>query len=384
MLPFDENKGAGFWWANCLNTFTNNLTCENDRYGYRFEATETAAMKMTLPVLFPDTERRKLDLRMLPFVRFDGNQSHCDGRYGFNLGEGVEGVGPNSSFPFVIRNLKIWGAYYAFRPQSPGVLVENLTIKTCAYGVYHPNYDRHVYRDLHIIDTQDEPFNRGHDDDSIQYGSLTVDGLTLDGIAGGGGIAMIQISDSNPTGKAQTHIRNLKIVNPRDKGKRAIVDLGGSGRPDPSTVICVPIYLHDHFGPGRHAKIVSVKSAHLRADGLKYGVQPPVTGDDARIAEVRGVAFPRLLDPVDDFPPATVITHVIPRGPDTLIVRGTSSDNGTITKVVVNGVAAKELRPNFAEWEAALTGVRGETTIRAHAQDAAGNVESTPHIVTHR
>src|SRR5207253_8744614 len=115
------------------------------------------------------------------------------------------------------------------------------------------------------------------------------DGLTLEGITEGGGIALIQISDDNPTGKATTHIRNLKIVNPRDKNKRAIVDLGGSARPDPTTPICVPIYLHDYFGAGRHAKIVSTKSAHLRLDGLKYGSLPPLTGDEARVAEVRNV-----------------------------------------------------------------------------------------------
>lgn len=263
-------------------------------------------MRMVQPILLPDGKRRPLDLRMLPFVRFDGNESHCDGRYGFNLGEGVEGVGPNINFPFTIRNMKIWGAYYGFRPQSPSVLVENMTLHLCVYSVYHPNYDRHVYRNLHIINSSDEPFNRGHDDDSIQYGSLTVDGLTLDHIPYGSGIAMIQISDSNPTGKARTHIRNLKVVNPRDNKKRAIVDLGGSNRPEPLSDICVPIYLHDYFGPGRHAKIVSVKSAHLR-DGLKYGSLPPLTGSDARVAEVRNVAFPNLLDPIDDFPPGSVI-----------------------------------------------------------------------------
>jgi hypothetical protein len=384
MLPFDENEGAGFWWANSLNTFTNNLTCENDRYGFRFEATEIPAMKMMLPVLFPDGKRRRLDLRMLPFVRFDDNEAHCDGRYGFNLGEGVDGVGPNASFPFAIRNMKIWETYYAFRPQSPSVLVENMTIKNCAYGIYHPNYDRHVYRNLHIINTNDEPFNRGHDDDSVQYGSVTVDGLKFDGITAGGGIAMIQISDDNPTGRAVTHIRNLKIVNPRDKNKRTIVDLGGSAKPEPKTALCVPIYVHDYFGAGRHAKIVSVKSAHLRLDGLKYLSMPPLTGDESRVAEVRDVAFPRLLDPVDDFPPATVITHLIPRGADSLIVRGTSSDNGTIAKVVVNGTSAKALRANFAEWEAIITGVRDELKLRAHAQDAAGNVEPTPHVLTFR
>ena len=49
-----------------------------------------------------------------------------------------------------------------------------------------------------------EPFNRGHDDDSVQYGLLTVDGLTFAGHRRSGGMPLIQMSDDNPTG-AQRH-----------------------------------------------------------------------------------------------------------------------------------------------------------------------------------
>ena len=380
VLPFDENEGAGIWWANSFNSFTRNVTCENGRYGYRFEATETPAMSMTQAVLFPDGVRVRVDLRSLPFVRFEDNEAHCDGRYGFNLGEGVDGVGPNPRRPFVVRNMKIWETHYAFRPQSPALLVENMTLKNCEYGIYHPNYYRHVYRNLHVIGHTDEPFNRGHDDDSIQFGSVTVEGLTFEN-TGDAPIALIQLSDDNPTGKAETHIRNLKVINSAGKTKRAIVDIGGSAKPDPKTPVGVPVFIHDYFGPGRTAKIVSVKSGHLRSEGLKYGTLWPLTGDEARVAEVKDIAFPKLLDPVDDMPPATVITHLIPAGKDSLIVRGTSSDNGAIAKVIVNGETAKALRPNFAEWEITLTGVRGEIEVRAHAIDAAGNVEKTGHAV---
>src|SRR5262249_53131788 len=53
-LPFDQNDGAGFWWANSLNTFTRNVSCENNRYGFRFEATQTSSLKMTMPIMQPD------------------------------------------------------------------------------------------------------------------------------------------------------------------------------------------------------------------------------------------------------------------------------------------------------------------------------------------
>ena len=37
-LPFDHNDGAGFWWANSLNSFTRNVAVECDRYGFRYES----------------------------------------------------------------------------------------------------------------------------------------------------------------------------------------------------------------------------------------------------------------------------------------------------------------------------------------------------------
>jgi len=37
-----------------------------------------------------------------------------------------------------------------------------------------------------ISQTNTEPFNRGHDDLSVQYGALTVDGLTFDACRSGG------------------------------------------------------------------------------------------------------------------------------------------------------------------------------------------------------
>jgi len=127
----------------------------------------------------------------------------------------------------------------------------------------------------------------------------------------------------------------------------------------------------------------------LRRDGLKYRSQPLLTGPESRVAEVSNVAFPKLLDPIDDFPPATVITHIAPSptdwggGDGGLLVRGTSSDNGTITKVVVNGVNAKATRANFAVWEVTLSNVKVGTEIRAHAVDEAGNAEVTPHVVVY-
>ena len=63
-------------------------------------------------------------------------------------------------------------------------------------------------------------------------------------------------------------------------------------------------------------------------------------------------------------------------------MRGTTSDNGTVAKVLVNGQAARALAPNFAEWEAVLAvESAGAKEVRAQATDAAGNVEPRPHVV---
>ncbi len=382
VLPFDGNEGAGFWWANSLNTFTRNVAAENDQYGFRYEATAGRSLPLTFPVLQPDGGRKAVDIRTLPFVRFEDNEVHSSvGLYGFNLGEGVDRVGPDARHPFVVRNLKLWDVHYAFRPQVPSLLVENLHIDRAAYGVYHPNYENHVYRNVTIGRTNAEPFNRGHDDKSVQHGVLTVDGLTFADVRSGDAMPLIQISEDNPTGAAASHFRNVRTVNWTGGKRRALVNRGGGPRPAPKTEKGVPVYLHDWFGPGRHAKVVSTKAGELKADGLEYREEPLLTGDESRVAEVRDVTFPRLLDPVDDLPPATVITHVARAG-GKLVARGTASDNGTVKRVVVNGVEARAVRPNFAEWEAVLDEAGAAEKLTAHAEDEAGNVEKTQHVVS--
>jgi hypothetical protein len=377
VLPFDANEGAGFWWANSLNTFTRNVTCENGEYGYRFEATPSSSFDIASPeVMQPDGSIRKTDIRTLPFVRFEGNEAHCDGLYGVNLGTGVNRVGPDTSHPFVLRNTKVWELHYAFRVQSPSVLVENMYIEDVAYGVYHPHYQDHVYRNMKIHNAAAEPFNRGHDDDSNQYGTVTVDGLEFTSKHYGGNMPFIQISDNNMTGKAVSHFRHVSVLNRPEKGTMPLVNLGGGPRPTPKTETGVPCFFHDYYGPGKHAKVMSVKTKELTSDGLTYRAEPPLTGDESRVAEVSNVEFPTLLTPTDDLPPATVITRVEVRG-EKLLVRGVVSDNGEVTRVVVNAQNAK-LDSATGDWEIELPR-SGEVT--AHSEDAAGNVEKLEHKI---
>jgi hypothetical protein len=266
-IPFDKNDGAGFWWANSLNTFTRNVACECDEYGYFFQAAKTADFDPVLPVLRPDGTRQPVDVRTLPFVRFEDNEAHCQRRHAFNLGGGVpfgkpnvDGVGPDARHPFVIRNLRVWNAHWAIHPVAPSVLLDGLDVHDAEYGVWRPEYNRHAYR-------------------------------------------------------------------------------------------------------------------RLRFDGV-----PPLTryafGGEAPNREED---FPGPLTPVDDLPPVTVITHVHRAGGQ-LVVGGTTSDNGTVARVLVNGHEARAVDPNFARWEVTLED-RGAGELTAHAEDAAGNVEKVPHVV---
>ena len=379
-LPFDRNDGAGFWWANSLNTFTRNVACENERYGYRFDATKTNRFDLTLNVQQPDGTRQKVDIRTLPFVRFEDNECHSDGLYGFNLGEGVDRVGPDERHPFVVRNMKIWATHYAFRLQSPSVLLEHLRIHRCRYGMYFLDPDRHVYRDLIISQTPDEPWSSSHGDDSIQHGVVTVDGLVFENIRSTYN-NLIPLTHYNASGSAESHFRNVKLVNWSGSNQRALINMydDNSLKPTPKGV---PMYFHNYFGPNRHAKFASTQAADLLGDGNTYREVPLLTGNRSRVAEVQDIEFPDLLDPVDDRPPTTVITRVSRRiAPgNKFLVRGTTSDNGSVARVIVNHREAKATANNFAEWEIMLDGVKpGETKLTAHAEDAAGNVEKRPH-----
>jgi RNA polymerase sigma factor (sigma-70 family) len=269
VIPFDQNDGSGFWWANSRNTFTRNVACECDEYGYFFQAAKTADFDPVLPVLQPDGSRKKVDIRTLPFIRFEDNEAHCQRRHAFNLGGGVPfgkpnvaGVGPDAQHPFIIRNMRIWNVRWAIHPVAPAVLLDNLDIHNADYGVWRPEYNRHAYR-----------------------------GLRFDNVP------------------AKTHYSQVLVA------------------------------------PNNEAD------------------------------------FPRPLDPVDDLPPVTVITHVRRAGGN-LVVRGTTSDNGTVKRVSVNGQNARALAANHAQWEVVLKGVRpGKVRLVARGEDTAGNVEKLPHIL---
>lgn len=281
ILPFDDNLGSGFWWSNSRNSFTNNVAAECDQDGFRFEVVASEEFNPVLPVPQPDGTRESVDIRTLPFIRFDGNEAHCQRFFGLNLGGSsfgavpgyetpagrpevadVDGVGPDPNHPFVIRDFKVWNTHWAFHAGSPSVLIDSMDIYDCEYGIWRCVTDHHEYHNLRM-----------------------------------------------------NEIGTSAIFYPR---------------------------------PGRSS-----------ADsGLAY------------------------MNPVDDLPPATIITSAFQNDSGDWVVRGTTIDNGEVRRVLVNGQPAHPTRQNFAEWEITIAGagLTGEhQTLSAHAEDEAGNVEAKPH-----
>ena len=397
VLGFDPNDGAAFWWSNGRNSLTRNVSCENEEYGFRYDSQSTRSFDSRIAVRTPAGGDEKIDIRTLPFYRFEANEAHSEGLYGMvfagNNQRGdpisksedfarIDRTGPGTRHPHIIRDARIWHVHYGLRPQVPDVLLERVRIEHATYGIYRPALENHVYRDLTLANVTSEPFNRGMDDASTQLGRLTVDGLTFTRFPSNRQIPLIQISDNNPTGQAESHFRNVRLIERKDASKRALVDRGGGARRPPITEAGVPVYLHDHYGPGRTAKVASTSAEALMSDGTTWRQEAPLTGTDSVVAEVQGVPFPQLLDPIDDLAPATIITSTR-REEGKVIVTGISHDNGDITAVIVNGQPAEIISTNagVADWQVTLDEAHAGKVI-AFGKDRAGNSEQTGHELT--
>lgn len=402
VLSFDPNEGAGFWWANGLNTITRNVSSENDEYGYRYDMQKRSNFDPVLPIRQPDGSEKQVDVRTIPIWRFEDNEAHAEGFYGMVVAANgndqpdnpindermlqrikqIDWTGPDIRHPHIIRRLAIWGSHYAFRPHSPAMSMEDVTIRDAVYGIYRPAFENHEYRNLSISNVVSEPFNRGMDDASAQTGRISVDGLTFATGYGNRTTPLIQISDVNISGAAATHLRNVVVKRPEQFHDRWPLFNRGVGTRVPPITKGVPIFIHDHFGPGRDAKVVSTAAEDLMADGSDYREEAGLTSNESRVAEVADVAWPKLLDAVDDLPPATIISS-IRRAGGKLQVSGVTHDNGKITSVSVNGTEAGigVQQSGIVNWHAEIN-VPPSNKLTAIATDASGNKEQTGHVVT--
>lgn len=374
VLPFDPNDGAGFWWANGRNTLTRNVACENDEYGYRFEVAKRSNFNPKLNTLQPNGERERVDVRKLPFLRFEDNESHSEGLYSFNFGDDVNGsVGGDRAHPFIARNLRAWETHYVMRPNLSHFLLDGLTVSNGVYGIYHPDYDAHVYRNISLTQVGSEPINRGHDDESIQHGDFTYENVQLINCRSGRD-PLIQLACTSPKPGTAGHFRNVSWPGSESRAGK-VVDLGGGPRND-KLENAVTYYFHGYPATGDVTKVVSTKFP--AAASAEFGSVDKFTGKDVRAAKSTPVAFPQLLAPVDDLPPATVITSARKQADGKLLVRGVTQDNGEVTEVIVNGQRAKIVtqQAGVADWEVTLTAAKELT---ASARDRAGNTEKASH-----
>jgi hypothetical protein len=358
-LPFDNNAGAGFWWANSRNTFTRNVAVECDRYGFKFEATpvNTAELGLNvfvrddtpetfdlhLPIRLPDGARATVDIRTLPFVRFEDNEAHSQ-LYGINLGEAVRGVGPDVRHPFVLKNTRLWNNFWAFRPGSPSVVVDGMDVYNGRYGLYRPVYNRHAYSKLAIAQVENpHAFFKGEKPKGFDL----------------------------PGPSEQPQQREITLARAIEIAKQAERRAPGAPR-EPAK--------------GEARKAAEPAKAIVKGQPplnlAQFTMNPMVV--TAGLAEVSAASesFPAPLEPVDDLPPTTVITYASTTEPGKLTIRGTTADSGTVKRVSVNGQDVRSLRPNFAEWEVVLplpADSNGNVDLNAFAEDAAGNVETRPH-----
>jgi len=257
------------------------------------------------------------------------------------------------------------------RPNLQFFLLDGLRVNDGIYGVYQPDYDSHVYRNIYLNKVDSEPINRAHDDDSIEYGNFTYENLTLENCRVGRDL-LIQMACTSPTPGQAGHFRNLILKNSvSHQGK--VVDLGGGPR-NSKLQNAVAYYFHDYPGAGKVTRVVSTKFP----DEMKGGDYQSVdgfTGRDVRAADVKNVTFPELLAPVDDLPPATMITSVC-QSKGRWVVNGVTHDNGEVAGINVNGQMANILSSaaGVVDWEVTID-LRGAAAVIAHASDKAGNVE---------
>ncbi len=374
---FDPNDGAGFWWANARNTFTRNVACENDHYGYHFQIIKTADFNPMLRLRGPDGQVAERDVRTLPFLRFEDNESHSEGLFDFRFGDETHGsVHGDRAHPFIVRNLRAWQSHYVIRPNVQFFLLDGLRAQNAAFGIYHPDYDAHVYRDITLDHITAEPLNGGHDEESLPYGDFSYDRLTFTNCRLERD-PFIQLTGIARKADLTGHFRCITITNSKSGGN--VVDFGGGPRTE-KLDHPVSYYFHDTPAPGATTRVASMKLPQIINDGA-YRSIADWTGPEARAAEVKRISFPELLAPVDDLPPATLITSITSEDAKR-IVRGVSHDNGEIATITVNGHPATIItqEAGIADWTLTLDAPADGRYV-AQSTDRANNAELTPHEV---
>lgn len=184
-VPFDLNRGAGFWWANSQNSFTRNVAVECAEYGYRFDVKKTADYDPIRPIRQPDGSTKMQDVRILPFVRFQGNEAHTMKFFCLNLRgvtrpergldfysqgqdlsrEAREAM-PEPGRPFWLRDFRAWEANWSLHLGTTGVFVDGLDSFRSDVAIWRSIMDgsgfrRMTSRDMRVNDIHN-PLSSGY------------------------------------------------------------------------------------------------------------------------------------------------------------------------------------------------------------------------------
>jgi G8 domain len=184
-IPFDLNRGAGFWWANSQNSFTRNVAVECAEYGYRFDVKKTAGYDPIRQVRQPDGTVASQDTRILPFVRFEDNEAHTMKFFCLNLrgvtrpDRGLDFYSQNESLareateampepghPFWIRNFRGWEANWATHLGTTGVFIDGLDVFRSDVAIWRSIMDGSGFRRM---TTKDMRVNDIHNPMSSGY-----------------------------------------------------------------------------------------------------------------------------------------------------------------------------------------------------------------------
>jgi len=368
-LPFDQNEGAGFWFANARNTFTRNVSCENQRYGFFFEMSARDGFNTELPLRMPDGSVKNHEVRHIPLFRFEDNEAHSLGTAGFVLGEDHNRIRGDKQHPFIVRKLRVWHANYAFRPSAEFVLAEDIKIHETSYGIKGPSLDQQVFRDItlnRVTATIIASRSPKHPAGITSVPRATFENVTITDSPGNMGFGA---TSGNPF---EVHFKNLTVKNSGPHG------IFGYNHKTSQPHLGV-YYFHDYPKQGGVA-LVAHQDLAAKDKARDFKKAAFLRDAELRTAEVKDVAFPTdILAPVDDLAPATIITRVERRA-DKLLVRGVTHDNATVRIVSVNGVEAKlqSVQAGLADWEV-LVDAPADGILTARAKDQAGNAETPGH-----
>lgn len=361
-LPYDQNDGAGYWWANGRNAFIDNVAVECDDYGFRFEVPEDVFGDIIQP---DGSERSDVQINTLSFIRFKGNEIHSTLKYGYR-GDG----NVSATDPLVFEDLKIWNLWYSFRPDMNNYYIKNFEVWSTAYGFYGRSPGNGRVENY----TATNPGNYAMGFQEAPEGLITFENVTVDS----SGEYPFRIYGKDPRDEdCEIHVRNFKVTNTSE-------GYNGAKSKNPESNPELTLYLHDWFGPGQDAKVIP--SNQSRSDGLSYSAQSPEF-NGVKVAQT-SVAFPaNPIQPDDNLPPATVIIYpaneqVFSGSVKQITVLGTCIDASNISSVRVNGKSATPLAENYRQWQVTLTDLSpGEISIVAEGKDEFGNKELTPHKI---